>query len=35
MEEEVDEGAGALLLGCVRRLQDEGGLDGEEETGLR
>lgn len=34
MEEEVGECAGALLVGRVRGLQDEGCLDGEEEAGL-
>lgn len=33
MKEEVYECAGALLFGCVGWLQDEGGLDGEEEAG--
>jgi hypothetical protein len=34
VEEEVGDGAGALLGGCVCWLEDEGGLDGEEEAGL-
>lgn len=33
VEEEVSECAGALLLGGMGRLKDEGGLDGEEEAG--
>lgn len=32
MEEEVDESAGAFLLGGMGWLEDEGGLDGEEEA---
>lgn len=34
MEEEVGNGAGALLLERVRGLEDESGLDREEEAGL-
>lgn len=34
VQEKVGDGAGALLFGRVRRLQDEGCLDGEEESGL-
>lgn len=34
MEEEMGDGAGALLLGGVGRLQDEGCLDGKEKAGL-
>jgi hypothetical protein len=34
MEEEVSEGARALLFGGMGWLEDKGGLDGEEETGL-
>ena len=34
VEEKVREGSCALLFGRVRRLQDEGCLDGEEEAGL-
>ena len=34
MEEEVGEGAGALLGGRVRGLEDEGGLRYDEEAGL-
>ena len=34
VEEEMGNGTRALLFGRVRRLQDEGCLDGEEEAGL-
>jgi hypothetical protein len=34
MEEEVSEGARALLFGGMGWLEDKGGLDGEKETGL-
>ena len=33
MEEEVGKGTGALLVGCVGWLEDEGGLNGEEKAG--
>jgi len=35
VEEKVCEGAGAFLVGGVRGLEDEGGLDSEEEAGLQ
>jgi len=34
VEEKVGNGTRALLFGRVRRLQDQGCLDGEEEAGL-